>query len=204
MIEKVTAFIIRPGKSGSEILIFEHPHAGLQLPSGTVEIGESPEDALFREILEETGFRKVEIIKKIIDDHQFTDPDVAILTQTMRCFSWPAQTAQRTGPLFTRGMWVKIFERKVGFTHINYEEIDLNQQPLKILEKVDGWLPSEFLTHELTRHFYLVRVLEDSPENWQIKSDRGNIFRLFWVPLNPKPALIDDQNSWLDYLDMAE
>ncbi|NTW43409.1 MAG: NUDIX hydrolase [Anaerolineaceae bacterium] len=204
MIEKVTAFIIRPGKSGSDILIFEHPRAGVQLPAGTVELGESPEDALIREVLEETGLRQIEIIKKIAVDHQFTDPDLAILTQTMRCFSRAAQTAQRTGPLFTRGMWVKIFERKVGFTHINYEETDLNQKPPKLLEKVDGWLPSEFLTHELTRHFYLLHVLEETTESWQIRSDRGNIFRLHWVPLNPKPVLIEAQDSWLDYLDLAE
>lgn len=204
MIEKVTAFILRPGKSGSEILIFEHPHTALQLPAGTVEAGESPEEALHREVREETGLKKIEIIRKVAEEHLFTGPDKAILTRTMRCFSWPAQTSQRIGPLFTRGMWVNVFERKVSFTHINYEEFNFNVSPPKLLEKVDGWLPSEFLTHEFARHFYLVRALEDTQESWSQPSDRGIIFRLRWTALNPRPILMGVQNQWLSHLDNAE
>ena len=40
------------------LLVFDHPEdGGMQLPKGTVEPGESPEDAVRRELLEESGIR---------------------------------------------------------------------------------------------------------------------------------------------------
>jgi 8-oxo-dGTP pyrophosphatase MutT (NUDIX family) len=204
MIEKVSAFILRPGKSGSDILIFEHPYSGLQIPAGTVEVGESCDDAIVREIQEETGLRHFEVIQKLAEDQTFTEADEAILTQTMRCFAWPAQTAQRIGPLCTRGMRMKTFERKVGFTHINFEEYDLNREPAKRLETLDGWLPSEFLTREIRRHYYEVRVLEETRETWSQIADQNLTFQLKWAPLNPKPALYGEQSLWLNYLGKRE
>jgi 8-oxo-dGTP pyrophosphatase MutT (NUDIX family) len=200
MIEKVSAFILRSRNNEPEILIFEHPRAGLQIPAGTVELNESPEEALYREVFEETGLKAVEIIEKIAQEHQFTSKDEAILLQTMRCFGWPAQSAQRKGPLFTRGQRVQVFERKVGFTHINYLEHDYNQEPVELIEQVDGWLPSEMLTQEIIRHFYAVRVKEDTPGSWSQLSDRGQTFNVRWEGLNPDPVLIEAQSEWLQYL----
>lgn len=54
MIEKVAAYITW----GDRLLILshpQHPEAGIQVPSGTVEEGESPKVATFREAREETG-----------------------------------------------------------------------------------------------------------------------------------------------------
>ena len=200
MIEKVSAFILRSRNNEPEILIFEHPNAGLQIPSGTVELNESPEDALYREVFEETGLKAIEIIEEIGEDHQFTSKDEAIVLQTMRCFGWPAQSAQRKGPLFTRGQRVQVFERKVGFTHINYQEYDLNKEPPELIEKVDGWLPSEVLTQEIIRHFYIVRVTENTAANWSILSDRGHTFHVRWESFYPQPVLIEPQSDWLKYL----
>ncbi|MCA9495272.1 MAG: NUDIX domain-containing protein, partial [Myxococcales bacterium] len=45
---------------GDELLCFEHPHAGWQLPKGGIEPGERPEDAVLRELAEETGVARVE------------------------------------------------------------------------------------------------------------------------------------------------
>lgn len=53
-VEKVLAYITR----GDELLVFEHagnPDAGIQVPAGTVEPGESLEKAVLREVQEETG-----------------------------------------------------------------------------------------------------------------------------------------------------
>ncbi|MCY1374406.1 hypothetical protein D9M69_617460 [compost metagenome] len=38
-----------------EILVFEHPLAGIQLVKGSIESGESPERAALRELAEESG-----------------------------------------------------------------------------------------------------------------------------------------------------
>ena len=43
VVEKVTAFIIRERAGERQLLLFEHPNAGVQIPAGTVEEGESPD-----------------------------------------------------------------------------------------------------------------------------------------------------------------
>ncbi len=43
---------------GGHLLVFEHvgiPEAGIQVPAGTIDNGESPNDAVIREATEETG-----------------------------------------------------------------------------------------------------------------------------------------------------
>ncbi|ELY79945.1 NUDIX hydrolase [Natrinema gari] len=52
-VRKACAYITR---GTGELLVFEGPeHDGLQIPKGTLETGESPRDALFREVREESG-----------------------------------------------------------------------------------------------------------------------------------------------------
>lgn len=68
MKKKVLAYIIRNHNGRDEILIHEHrdePEAGVQVPAGTVEIGESLETALYREIFEETGLKELELLRKL-------------------------------------------------------------------------------------------------------------------------------------------
>lgn len=62
---KVTALITRPGPHGPELLCFEHPSAGVQLPAGTVEAGESFADAAMREAWEETGTLGLELVREV-------------------------------------------------------------------------------------------------------------------------------------------
>lgn len=62
IIEKVTAYITQ----GDRLLVFSHvhhPEAGIQVPAGTLGEGESPEDAILREVREETGLEKLEIAR---------------------------------------------------------------------------------------------------------------------------------------------
>ncbi|GGN14739.1 NUDIX hydrolase [Halarchaeum nitratireducens] len=50
---KACAYVTR---GGSELLVFEGPgHDGLQIPKGTVEPGEETREALYREVIEESG-----------------------------------------------------------------------------------------------------------------------------------------------------
>jgi ribosomal-protein-alanine N-acetyltransferase len=59
MTDKVVAYITREDK----LLVFSHPlcpEAGIQVPAGTIEKGESPHDAALREAREETGLHELE------------------------------------------------------------------------------------------------------------------------------------------------
>ena len=56
--KKAYGFVLREGAGEQELLVFEHagmPEAGLQVPGGTVDDGESPLQAVAREVLEESG-----------------------------------------------------------------------------------------------------------------------------------------------------
>jgi len=58
--EKVVAYITDGGK----LLVFQHtrfPEAGIQVPAGTVEEGESLDEAVLREAWEETGLDNLQI-----------------------------------------------------------------------------------------------------------------------------------------------
>lgn len=201
MIEKVAAFVVRKKNDLPQLLVFSHPSAGIQIPSGTVEENEGLESALFREVKEETGLTKWKLVRKLGETLHFTDQNEAFLTQTLRCYSWPAQAAKRNGPLCTRGLLMQTLERKVGFTHVRYAEYDYHQDPPLLLSELEGWLPSDALTREIRRHFFLLKVEDQTPEYWKIESDQGNVFRCYWVDANAIPELMGEQSEWLQQLD---
>ncbi len=67
-ISKALAYITREKSGQLELLIFEHvdfPEAGLQVPAGTIDHGESPEVAVLREVLEESGLTEFIYIQKL-------------------------------------------------------------------------------------------------------------------------------------------
>ena len=53
---------------GKRLLVFEHtdfPEAGIQVPAGTVQNGESPEVAVLREAEEETGLVGLQLVSEL-------------------------------------------------------------------------------------------------------------------------------------------
>jgi 8-oxo-dGTP diphosphatase len=59
---KAFAYITR----GDQLLVFSHPlepDAGIQVPAGTMEDGEAPEDAVMREAQEETGLTCLSLVR---------------------------------------------------------------------------------------------------------------------------------------------
>jgi ADP-ribose pyrophosphatase YjhB (NUDIX family) len=62
LIDKVLAYITR--HNCTQLLVFDHrhsPEAGTQVPAGTVEVAESIEQALWREVQEESGLMKTQL-----------------------------------------------------------------------------------------------------------------------------------------------
>ena len=75
---KVLAYVVRPGETGPELLVFDHvgiPEAGTQVPAGTVDPGERPEQALVREVLEETGVAQV-VLRRFLSPREVSSGTV--------------------------------------------------------------------------------------------------------------------------------
>src|SRR5262245_16103520 len=71
---KVLAYVLRRGASGElELLVFQHPTAGLQVPAGTIDEGDSPEAGVVRELAEESGLTGL-AIGGMIDRYVWTHP----------------------------------------------------------------------------------------------------------------------------------
>jgi len=63
---KACAYITR---NGSEVLVFEGPgHDGFQIPKGTIEPGETPREAMYRETIEESGLATFEGLEHLVTD----------------------------------------------------------------------------------------------------------------------------------------
>lgn len=63
-VQKVIAYITQ----GERLLVFSHPYepeAGIQVPGGSVEPDESPEQAVLREAQEETALSDLTIVSKL-------------------------------------------------------------------------------------------------------------------------------------------
>lgn len=57
---------------GRHLLVFTHPNApeaGTQVPSGSIERGETPEDAVLREAREETGLALLTVVRLLGTSH---------------------------------------------------------------------------------------------------------------------------------------
>lgn len=67
--EKVVAYITQ----GNRLLVFSHPfhpEAGIQVPAGTIKVGEAPDEAVLREAREETGLDILEL-RAFLGTHEY-------------------------------------------------------------------------------------------------------------------------------------
>ncbi len=201
-IQKVTAFIMRENNGVKELLVFKHPTAGIQIPAGTVEESEDIETAVKREVYEETGLQFVEIenylgcFKNELEDNQ------RIMAETTQVYIEPNLDAIPYKRKLPKGLTVRYHSTQEDFTHISYIEYEYDQfyEPICIEANITGWVPNENISAQKKRHFFQLTTQEETADAWELKSDQGHIFKLYWTPLSPKPNIISPQDRWLDFV----
>ncbi len=195
---KVTVFIMRPSPRGDELLLFEHPHAGIQIPAGTMEPGEPPAQAALREANEETGLAEL-TISRFLGEHEYRClPDERYMLRRSTVYSRP-DPASFDWAVLPRAAYVKLHRRVAGFSQVSYQETDRYPDPTYISYQITGWVADDALTDVQRRHFYLLACHQKTTARWTVSTD-NHIFTLFWAPLAALPEIVAPQQAWLEYL----
>lgn len=197
-LEKVTALITRPGASGLELLLLQHPTAGIQLPGGTVEENEPIEAAVWREVGEETGLTDLRLQRTIGCLEEVLPPSRLVVLHRTRVYSQP-ESSSFDWAEFRRGIPVQ-FERACGeFIQVTYREGDRYPDETFTTYQITGWVPAHALTHLTRRHFFHLILISQARNRWSVFSD-NHTFEHFWAALNNLPTLIQPQQEYLEYV----
>jgi 8-oxo-dGTP pyrophosphatase MutT (NUDIX family) len=181
--------------------LIRHPSAGNQLPAGTVEPGETPEDAAAREVFEETGLSGLSLVAAlgVMDDMPpaghavIAAPTPVYARHDAGSFDWA---------WLRRGLGVQVLRHAPGFVQVSYVEWDRLPNPDYVSYAITGWVPSTAVTATRRRYFFLFDCAETTPPTWTVATDHHQ-FTLFWTPLAALPRLISPQDSWLAWLPSA-
>lgn len=198
MLEKVTAFVVRTFPTGKELLVLQHPFAGYQLPAGTVNLNETPENAVVREVAEETGLKNVSITASLGHRDTILPPDRAVLIHPTHVFSRPDPSSFDWIQV-SHGLWLDVLRKQDGYTQVRYREADNLPNFSYNTYEFTGWVPDEVLSQTQRRYFYLLQFNGQTPPSWKVNSD-WHTFTLSWSPLDDLPDLIPPQDSWLEVL----
>jgi 8-oxo-dGTP pyrophosphatase MutT (NUDIX family) len=201
-VEKVCVFVMRDGARGKEVLLFEHPSAGIQVPAGTVELGESPAEAAVREVREETGLAAFASQSYLGARHEPLEAERRVVYRTTAVFSRPDAGSFDWATL-RRGLYVRALRQAGAFTQITYEEWDQVESPTYVTYCITGWVPTEALAAETTRHYYRFECGEETADRWSVPAD-NHVFILFWTGLDTLSEIPTSQRAWLDYLLASE
>jgi 8-oxo-dGTP pyrophosphatase MutT (NUDIX family) len=198
-IEKVTAFVTRTVNGRRELLLFQHPSAGIQIPAGTVEPGELPAAAAIRETHEETGLRDV-AIDQYLGVREVVLPDTRrMIHQATGVYARPDLMSFNWIQL-GRGLIVTVERQSGDFTQISHQEWERQAEPAYVSYQITGWVPSAVLTQLHRRHFFTLTTTDATPERWQHTAEQVLRFTLFWAPLQALPPLHSSQVAWLSML----
>ncbi len=185
-----------------ELLLFQHPHAGIQFPAGTLEPGETPEQAVLREAWEETGVEGLVIQKFLGSQDELRPEGIWVVGETTPVYSRPDPGSFAWAEL-RRGLQVSQ-ERQAGdFVQVTYEEWDRFPEAQYITYQITGWVPAEALCRGTRRYFFHLTSSDAAslPASWEQRSD-NHLFRPFWAPLDHLPAIVPPQDAWLAYAEM--
>lgn len=195
-IGKVSCFITRKKHNKLELLLIQHPNAGIQIPAGTVEINEDFQQAAMREVVEETGLKEFVSCRSIGKQEQILEGKYIIFDKA-KIYSRPDISSLQWAEI-RRGITV-LHERSQGnFVQISYKEGDKFPEPNYITYQITGWTEESNLASKVTRQFYHFQSSSQVDE-WEIETDNHH-FKLFFSPLDNLPQIVSPQNEWLDYL----
>ncbi len=197
-VHKVTCFIICPGDHERELLLIQHPYAGVQIPAGTAEPGEEPKAAALREALEESGLQELMLVRWLGDKAEPLAPGQLMVAYPTPVYSRPDPHSFAWAN-FRTGLTVEVFRQEADFTQVQYTETDRLTDPQYVTYNIIGWVEDAALTDQQIRHFYLFEVSGSTQQKWSVSTD-NHIFTLFWSSIHRLPAIVPPQDGWMKYL----
>jgi 8-oxo-dGTP pyrophosphatase MutT (NUDIX family) len=183
-------------ESSVEILLFQHPSAGIQFPSGTVETGEDPQEAALREVFEETGLTQVNL-DYYLGARIEAQPGCVYTLKTSRVFSRP-DPASFDWATLNKGLQVRLLRQQGNFMQVSYEEQDRFLEPQYISYQITGWLPADCLASQIRRHLFHLTTDQATPASWVNFADH-HLFRPFWARLDKLPEIVWPQSELWRY-----
>ena len=172
--------------------MFRHPHAGIQIPAGTVEENKDITHAVLREAREETGLTDVIVKARLghLDERPLLDNDCYVVRHT-RVYARP-DVASFDWAEFRRGLLVKRL-RQSG-------DLEWNQfpDPEYVTYRITGWIKNDLLCAFQRRRLFHLTTPNDGRARWTVPADQP-IFELFWAPLASLPPIIEWQYRLLAY-----
>lgn len=186
-VEKVAAFVTRDREGRvdqRELLVFRHdnPTAGIQVPAGTIEPGESPREAVLREVAEEAGLTELAVIGEphraplelgdgewylaLHQDGRETMEGLGLARPVVRIKREEASRILLEGEPWTGGT-------------------------------VEWWASRTAITRDVRRWLFHLRVIGHLPDRWERAFDRPRPWTFYWVPVGEDPPLIGRQSHWL-------
>jgi ADP-ribose pyrophosphatase YjhB (NUDIX family) len=127
-IQKVTAFVTRNVNEKAELHLYEHPYAGIQIPAGTVNPGESPEKTVIREVCEETGLKFISIFNCLGVKGEKLPENHRMIAEHTRVYARPDLTSFDWA-VIRPGITVTLTRKDNGFSQIVYQEFVRDPDP---------------------------------------------------------------------------
>jgi 8-oxo-dGTP pyrophosphatase MutT (NUDIX family) len=199
-VHKVTCFITRLNQNETELLLFNHPDVGVQIPAGTVNPGEDPDTAARREAAEESGLDDLILLRSLGEADDPPTTGYVLVAHPTPVYSCP-DIQSYDWAHFRTGLPVEALRHEAGFTQVRFEETDRYFDPQYTSYTITGWVPDDAITSQQTRHFYLFNAPNPTPHRWTVAVDY-TIFELFWAAMNDLPAIVPPQDGWLRFLSM--
>ena len=197
-VEKVTAFVLGQREGVEELLLLYHLHAGIQLPAGTVEVGESAMVAALREAHEETGLQSLVWGGLVGEEREELPPDVGVMALSTPVYTRPDLSSLAMGTL-RRGFTVEVKRAEDDFLQVRYAETDRYPDPQFVSFELVGWVPAVTISGVRVRYFAWLRAPDATPSSWTNYED-FHTFILRWHRLDDLPELVIPQVPWLRFL----